>query len=155
MIQPPRIASALFAFLLSILALSPLEARAADDIMIADFEASDYGDWKTEGNAFGSGPAQGRLDRQGTPTRYEGKRLANSYHGYEQGTGRLTSPPFKIERKYVNFLIGGGGFPVERASTFCSTGNRYEGRPPSIGGIASATSSTTKFCSGTNGTSAT
>jgi len=86
-------------------------AWAADDILIADFEGRDYGGWKTEGNAFGSGPAQGRLDRQGTPTRYEGKGLANSYHGYEQGTGKLTSPPFKIERKYINFLIGGGGFP--------------------------------------------
>jgi fructan beta-fructosidase len=44
-------------------------------------------------------------------SRYEGKGLANSFHNFEQGTGTLTSPPFKIERKYINFMIGGGGFP--------------------------------------------
>ena len=102
----------LFAFtFLSLFAVTCRNAHAADDIMINDFEGKDYGDWKTEGDAFGPGPAKGRLDRQGTPTRYEGKGLANSYHGYEQGTGKLISPPFKIERKYINFLIGGGGFP--------------------------------------------
>jgi fructan beta-fructosidase len=111
MIQNPRNASAFFVCLVLVVASLPQETRAAEDITIADFEASDYGDWKTEGTAFGSGPAEGRLDRQGTPTRFEGKRLANSYHGYEQGTGKLTSPPFTIERKCVNFLIGGGGFP--------------------------------------------
>lgn len=100
----------LFAFP-SIFVVSCRNAVAADDVMIADFEGKDYGGWKTEGNAFGAGPAKGRLDRQGTPTRYKGKGLANSYHGYEQGTGKLISPPFKIERKYINFLIGGGGFP--------------------------------------------
>jgi len=87
-------------------------AAKAPDILIADFEGKEYGEgWKTEGNAFGKGPARGRLPRQGTPTRYQGKGLANSYHGYEQGTGKLTSPPFKIQRKYINFMIGGGGFP--------------------------------------------
>ncbi len=84
---------------------------AKDDILIADFEGNDYGNWKTEGNAFGPGPAQGHLDRQSLVSRFEGKALANSYHGYEQGTGKLISPPLRIERKYINFLIGGGGFP--------------------------------------------
>jgi fructan beta-fructosidase len=95
----------------SMLAVSCQNAVATDDVMIADFEGKDYAGWKTEGNAFGDGPARGRLDKGGTPTRYQGKGLANSYHGYEQGTGKLTSPPFKIECKYINFLIGGGGFP--------------------------------------------
>jgi fructan beta-fructosidase len=90
---------------------SSIVHAAQPDIVIADFEGGDYGDWKTEGNAFGSGPAKGHLDRQSAVTRFEGEKLANSYHGYEQGTGKLISPPLQIERKYINFLIGGGGFP--------------------------------------------
>ena len=102
----------LFAFtFLSLFVVTCRNAHAADDIMINDFEGKDYGDWRTEGNAFGSGPTKGHLDRQSAVTRFEGEGLANSYHGYEQGTGKLTSPPFQIERKYINFLIGGGGFP--------------------------------------------
>ena len=35
-------------------------ARAADDILIADFESDTYGDWEVEGTAFGSRPARKR-----------------------------------------------------------------------------------------------
>ena len=38
-------------------------ACANDDILINDFEASDYGDWTVEGAAFGSGPAKGTLEK--------------------------------------------------------------------------------------------
>jgi hypothetical protein len=34
---------------------------AGPDILIADFEGRDYGAWKTTGEAFGAGPAQGTL----------------------------------------------------------------------------------------------
>ena len=37
-----------------------IEARATDDIVIADFEGDTYGDWTTTGSAFGKGPAHGR-----------------------------------------------------------------------------------------------
>ena len=40
---------------------------------------------------------------------FKGKRLVNSYHGGDGTTGTLTSPAFKVKRKYVRFLIGGGG----------------------------------------------
>ena len=42
-----------------------------------------------------------------------GSGLANGYHGGDDSTGTLESPPFKIERKHLNFLIGGGKFPGE------------------------------------------
>ncbi len=42
---------------------------------------------------------------------FEGKGLVNSYYGGDGSTGTLTSPPIKIERRYVNFLIGGGMHP--------------------------------------------
>jgi fructan beta-fructosidase len=78
------------------------------DIMIADFEGKTYGDWKVEGEAFGPGPARGTLPGQMRVSGYEGKGLVNTYYKGDDTTGTLTSPPFKIQRKYINFLIGGG-----------------------------------------------
>ena len=82
--------------------------RAADDILIADFEGPDYGQWKTTGEAFGPGPAQGTLPDQMPVDGYQGKGLVNSFHKGDGTTGTLTSPEFKIERKFISFLIGGG-----------------------------------------------
>ena len=78
------------------------------DILIADFEGPDYGDWKVTGKAFGPGPARGTLPNQMKVTGYEGKGLVNSYFGRDDSKGMLVSPPFKIERRHLNFLIGGG-----------------------------------------------
>src|SRR5262249_2854981 len=83
----------------------------APDILIADFEGPDYGAWKTTGTAFGTGPARGTLPKQMPVTGFLGKGLVNSYLGGDASTGTLTSPPLKIERPYINFLIGGGKFP--------------------------------------------
>jgi fructan beta-fructosidase len=96
-----------------LLLLLPAPAAAADrpDILIADFEGDTYGDWKTTGEAFGNGPARGALPGQMPVTGFLGKGLVNSFHGGDKSTGTLTSPPFKVERKYINFLIGGGKFP--------------------------------------------
>jgi len=88
-------------------------AMAADDILIADFEGLDYGPWKAEGEAFGPGPARGTLPTQMPVSGYEGKGLVNTFYRGDATTGTLTSPPVKIERKYINFLIGGGMHPGE------------------------------------------
>ncbi|MHB8897904.1 MAG: glycoside hydrolase family 32 protein [Thermoguttaceae bacterium] len=96
-----------------LLVLSAVAAAAEDDILIADFEGADYGAWTVEGEAFGPGPAEGTLDGQMHVSGYRGKRLVNSYYGGDGTTGRLTSPAFKIERKRINFLIGGGGYEKE------------------------------------------
>jgi fructan beta-fructosidase len=88
-------------------------ADERSDILIADFEGDDYGGWKTTGEAFGKGPARGTLPDQMPVTGYRGKGLVNSYHGGDQSTGTLTSPPFKLQRRYLNFLIGGGKYPGE------------------------------------------
>jgi hypothetical protein len=37
-----------------------------------------------------------------------GEGLVNSFLGGDDSTGTLTSPPFKIERPFLSFLIGGG-----------------------------------------------
>lgn len=86
-------------------------ARAqSPDILIADFEGPDYGTWTVAGTAFGAGPAHGTLPDQMPVDGYEGHGLVNSYVGGDAATGKLTSPAFKLERKYVQFLIGGGGW---------------------------------------------
>lgn len=78
------------------------------DIVIADFESETYRDWKSEGEAFGPGPAAGTLPNQMPVSGFQGKRLVNSYFQGDRTTGKLTSPEFKIERPWLNFLIGGG-----------------------------------------------
>jgi fructan beta-fructosidase len=89
--------------------MAGLSPAADDDILINDFEAANYGDWKAEGAAFGTGPAKGTLGGQMQVTGFEGKGLVNSFLGGDGPTGKLTSPPFTIERDYIKFLIGGGG----------------------------------------------
>ena len=85
-------------------------ARAADDILIADFEGTNYGNWKVEGKAFGTGPAKGTFPGQMEVTGFQGKGLVNTFLGGDEPTGKLTSPEFTIERDYLKFLIGGGGY---------------------------------------------
>lgn len=97
---------------LVLLSIVSLQA-AAPDIVIADFEGSDYGAWKTTGEAFGAGPARGSLPGQMNVSGFEGKGLVNSFLRGDATTGTLTSPLFKIERKSIRFLIGGGNHPKE------------------------------------------
>jgi fructan beta-fructosidase len=82
------------------------------DILVADFEWAtwDESGWTVTGDAFGPGPAPGTLPNQMPVSGYRGERLVNSYHGGDGPTGTLTSPPVRIERNYLNFLIGGGGY---------------------------------------------
>lgn len=82
-------------------------------IVIADFEGSDYAGWKATGTAFGEKPAAGTLPGQMPVEGFLGKGLVNSFLGGDNPTGTLTSPAFKIERKFITFLIGGGGWADE------------------------------------------
>lgn len=84
-------------------------ATSRPDIVLADFEGVDYGDWKVTGEAFGPGPRQG--DNGVWP--FQGNRFAWSMNKGDASVGTLTSPEFKIDRRYVTFLIGGGNHPGE------------------------------------------
>ncbi|WP_337176560.1 glycoside hydrolase family 32 protein [Paludisphaera sp.] len=86
---------------------------ARPDVLVADFEGDDYGGWKATGDAFGEAPARGTLPGQMPVEGYLGRGLVNSFRGGDDSTGELTSPPFKIERSHLNFLIGGGGWAGE------------------------------------------
>ena len=83
----------------------------AEDIVMADFDGTNYGRWTTTGEAFGPGPAHGSLPGQMPVQGYLGKGLVNSFYGGDSAIGTLTSPEFKIERKFISFLIGGGKDP--------------------------------------------
>jgi fructan beta-fructosidase len=99
--------------LVVLVVMAASQAFAADraDILIADFEGDDYGAWRAEGTAFGAGPARGVLPGQMAVSGFLGNGLVNSFHGGDDSKGKLTSAPFKIDRKHINFLIGGGKYP--------------------------------------------
>lgn len=98
--------------LVLLLILTGTALLASDDIIIADFESNDYGDWKVEGEAFGDGPVRWTLENQMDVSGQLG-RYVNSYHGGDDAKGKLVSAPFEIERDYMLFLIGGGNFKGE------------------------------------------
>ncbi|NBS07780.1 MAG: 2,6-beta-D-fructofuranosidase, partial [Verrucomicrobia bacterium] len=97
------------AFLLAILKLAPSCVGAErPDLVVADFERDKFGDWTATGEAFGTGPVTSSVSGQAPVEAFQGKRFVTSKHGGDASTGTLTSLPFKIERSYLRFLIGGG-----------------------------------------------
>ena len=83
-------------------------AAALDDIVIAEFEGNDYGEWKAFGKAFGNAPARGSFPGQMSVTGFNGKGLVNSCNPDSEAIGRLCSPKFIIKRPFIVFLVGGG-----------------------------------------------
>jgi hypothetical protein len=98
------------------------DARVADlprsvDLLLDDFEGSDYSGWTPAGTAFGSAPrrradiapAQGDMAPRGDglvatyDTRDGEDGVAAHAH-----TGTLTSDPFVLSRDHVHFLVSGG-----------------------------------------------
>ncbi|MFF7771487.1 GH32 C-terminal domain-containing protein [Streptomyces massasporeus] len=81
--------------------------------VMQDFESTGFGAWTATGAAFGDGPAAGAVAGQGTVEGFDGKGLANSFHGGDAATGILTSPEFTVDSRYLNFKVGGGRHPHE------------------------------------------
>ncbi len=84
------------------------QTPARPPTVFADFEGQNYGDWKVEGEAFGSRPATGTLEKQQDVSGFAGKGLVNTFLGGDVPHGKLTSPEFTIERDWISFLVGGG-----------------------------------------------
>jgi non-lysosomal glucosylceramidase len=92
------------------------------DILFEDFEKDTYQGWTVEGQAFGAGPV--RPDQMPPyflrfgDLHIKGTRFVTSHdtqRGQDVGqadaeTGKLTSRPFTIERRYVSVLVGGGSW---------------------------------------------
>lgn len=93
---------------------------ARPDIVFDNFDKETYEGWTVTGTAFGKGP----IPKSKIPA-YQGdvgspaKQVVNSHASAPQGdangrdshTGMLTSKPFKVERNFINFWIGGGDHP--------------------------------------------
>lgn len=88
------------------------------DLPLQDFEGG-YGDWIPRGDAFGKSPFV-HAERKGWQTiaGSEGKALANTHNTRvadssgkaDQLTGTLSSPAFKVKRKFLSFFVAGGAF---------------------------------------------
>jgi sucrose-6-phosphate hydrolase SacC (GH32 family) len=101
----------LVSFLCSLFLTAACWAKPQDnpvDIMLEDFEQETYAPWKVTGDAFGNGPAHGSLPGQMPVAGFKGKGLVNSFFQGDNSKGSLVSPVFRIERKFISFLIGGG-----------------------------------------------
>jgi uncharacterized protein (DUF608 family) len=100
----------------------PEQAKNRPDVIFADFEGSDYGGWTGEGKAFDGRPYREDERRFYTAlSGYEGKGFVNTHmmrHGEDaraadEYKGKLTSPEFTIERRFIHFRIGGGADAVQ------------------------------------------
>ena len=90
--------------------LLTISSHAAGDIVIGDFEGVGYGSWQTQGTAFGTGPVLGARASELNIQGVHGNGMASSGLAGDTSTGTLTSPTFKVERRYISFVIGGGDF---------------------------------------------
>jgi hypothetical protein len=94
--------------------MSDLEKKAPvarDADVFADFEGGTYEGWTVEGDCFGKKPATGNLEGQLPARGWRGKYFVNTFQGDDRKTGKATSRPFRINKRYVHFLIGGGRHP--------------------------------------------
>lgn len=92
-----------------IFAMSALQCFGVEDIIIDNFESGSYAPrWTVEGEAFGPAPSKGGYSYQGKVSAYNGDYLVDSYFNRDDSVGKMTSAPFKIGRKYLTALIGGG-----------------------------------------------
>ena len=80
-------------------------SRSGDEtIVIASFENDSYGEWKSEGDAFGHGPLI--EEEYFTTPGMQGRGMASSANSENgEATGSLISPDFTIERNSIHFLI--------------------------------------------------
>lgn len=94
------------------------------DIVLADFEGDDYGEWKVTGKAFGPRPATRTFHGQ-MLSGYLGGGFVNTFtREKDRLTGTLTSPPFDVSRKYICFLLAGGRHPGKTCVELLMDGKR-------------------------------
>lgn len=80
------------------------------ETIFASFDDPGFGQWTSEGGAFRK-PRGGTMPDQNTVSGFLGAGLVNTYDPNDRPKGRLTSPVFVIQEKYISFLVGGGKYP--------------------------------------------
>ena len=96
----------------------------ADDLLFenSDFEKGDLANWTAVGDAFVAQPTKGdnSMLRKKETSGLQGKFWIGTFEKYDGKTGRpgqargdkpigtLTSKPFKLTKRYITFLVGGG-----------------------------------------------
>ncbi len=90
------------------------------DAVFEDWNKDTYEGWTVEGDAFGTRPVKRSeiIPYQGE-IGGEGERVVNTHasapastvEGRDAKTGKLTSRPFVVSRRFLNFWIGGGENP--------------------------------------------
>ncbi len=100
---------------------APPVREPAKDILYEDFEGPLAARWTVEGEAFQSGtkpnyhhqPLRGHLGKGLADSFWNAGKANARAQDSDAPTGKLTSRPFKVERRGVRLLIGGGGHPGE------------------------------------------
>jgi uncharacterized protein (DUF608 family) len=92
-------------------------AEKRPDILFEDFEKATYEGWIVDGQAFGAGPLEIKdIPGYQGDIMGSGRRVVNSHasapgdnvQSKDAAIGTLLSQPFKIERYFISFRIGGG-----------------------------------------------
>lgn len=98
----------------------PVAGAGRPDMVVADFESGKYDGWTATGTAFGAAPRalkdiagyQGNLRGQGAyAVNTHETRNGEDVAAADRHVGTLTSAPFRIDRAYLGFRIGGGNHP--------------------------------------------
>jgi sucrose-6-phosphate hydrolase SacC (GH32 family)/arylsulfatase A-like enzyme len=101
----PKIAAATAPPVAASVALSPAPPQLDGNLVLGSFEGDSFDGWTATGEAFLAKPyrpgAKQRL------TEYEGEGVAWSGSGGVESKGALLSPEFRVEKKFLNFLIEG------------------------------------------------
>ena len=104
-----------------------LKPTAADGRPLnLDFEDGTLKDWTATGNAFDRQPIKGDLvskRRSDMRSDHQGQYWIGTYeiHG-DDGTGTLSSVPFKVTQPWASFLVGGGPHQATRVEIVLKDG---------------------------------
>ena len=105
-------ASHALCFLAAIVLPALCSTCRAAEVPVGRFGTASYGAWKATGTAFQKGPASGDLLTKLEIENASGAGVASSEIEGDQPMGTLTSPDFKISKRYVSFRIGGGDYEI-------------------------------------------
>ncbi|MBI4556065.1 MAG: twin-arginine translocation signal domain-containing protein [Candidatus Hydrogenedentes bacterium] len=89
------------------------KSNPGETTVFEDWESGTYGKWSLSGDCFGAAPVTDTLPNQQKVSGWRGKYYVNTYVGTDVATGRAISRPFKIGKRFIHLLVGGGQHPNE------------------------------------------